>query len=211
MKAIRVILLTVLIAGLAGCNVRVNKSVTIDDGEVVYGGRNSVNGNVFIGEDCRVEGSCRSVNGVIEVGENSRVEDLQAVNGRITIDRDVIVDGDVNSVNGPVRCSRGVEIYGDLTTVNGDIDVDGTLVRRNMVTYNGDILMTDRSIVQGDVIVKENKGRSDRPRTLDIEITEESVVEGDIIVRDEDIRVRVYLSDGGRVEGRVRNAEVIEE
>lgn len=211
MKAMRLLFLLVLVVGLTGCHIRVNKSVTVDDGEVVYGGRNSVNGNVYIGDDCRVEGTCRSVNGVIEVGENSRVEDLQAVNGRITIDRDVTVDGDVQSVNGPVRCASGVEIHGDLTSVNGDIDIDDTLVRRNLMTYNGDILMTGSSGVWGDIVVKENKGRSDRSRTLDIEITEESVVHGDIIVRDDDIRVRVYLSDGGRVEGRVRNAEVIEE
>jgi hypothetical protein len=36
-----------------------------------------------------------------------------------------------------------------------------------------------------------------------------NTIKGDIIVKDRDIQVEVYLSDGSKVLGRVRNAEVI--
>jgi hypothetical protein len=37
------------------------------------------------------------------------------------------------------------------------------------------------------------------------------VVEGDIIVRDQDMDVRVIISNHGKVQGQIRNAEVIRE
>jgi DUF4097 and DUF4098 domain-containing protein YvlB len=205
--AIPVVLVAVI---LLGCNLKVNKSIYIEDGARIGSSQNTVNGSVHIGSDCVVDGSCRSVNGVIEVGDGSEVSDLQAVNGYIELDRSVIVRGDVETVNGPIRSARGVEVRGDLSSVNGDIDLDRTVVERKVTTYNGDILLTDRSVVRGDVVVKRNRGRSHRRRPLIIEITEDSVVEGDVVVKDPDIEVKVILSDGGRVEGRVRNAELVE-
>ena len=95
-------------------------------------------------------------------------------------------------------------------TVNGNIDLDQTLVERDLTTYNGDIVMANESVVRGDIIVKRNKGRSNRRHPLRIKISDDSVVEGDIWVKDRDIDVEVVLSRGGRVEGRVKNAEVIE-
>ena len=193
-----------------GCNVKVNKSIYIDDGERVRGSQTTVNGAIYVGVDCRVDGGCRSVNGPIEVGAHSRVEDLQAVNGDIEIEREVVVRGDVESVNGSVFCDEGTEVYGKVSTVNGDVDLDQTLVERDLTTHNGDIAMANESVVRGDIIVKRNRGRSNRRHPLRIEISDDSVVEGDIWVKDRDIEVVVYLSRGGRVEGRVKNAEVIE-
>ena len=77
-------------------------------------------------------------------------------------------------------------------------------------TYNGDIELLRRSVVQGDIIVKRSKGNSHRRRRLKIEIAEESVVEGNLIVKDKYMDVKVILSEGGKVNGRIRNAEVIE-
>jgi len=193
-----------------GCNFKVNKSIYVDDGESVRSSLNTVNGSISIGTDCRVDGGCRSVNGDIEVGAYSRVEDLQAVNGGIDIEREVVVRGDVESVNGSVYCEEGTEVSGTVSTVNGGIDLENTLVKRDLTTYNGDILLSDETTVVGDIIVKKNRGRSHRRHPLRIEIRDNSVVQGDIIVKDRDIEVIVELSSGGRVEGRVRNAEVVE-
>jgi len=193
----------------AGCNIRVNKSLYVSDGETVRGGRTTVNGSIIIGSDAEVKGDCRSVNGSIEVGRSSKVRDLQSVNGSIRIKDAAVVRGDVESVNGSVTCYPGVEINGNIATVNGAVELENTRVRRDITTYNGEILLLDKSSVHGDIIVKKNRGKSHRRRPLTIEITENSVVEGGIIVKDGDIDVIVYLSRGGKVKGRIRNAEVI--
>lgn len=195
---------------LSGCNLSVNKSIVIDDGDKVHGSRNTVNGNIYVGSDCRIDGDLRSVNGGIEIGSHSKVQDLQAVNGRIEVGRETMVRGSIESVNGSVTCDRGVEIQGRLTTVNGNIDLENTIVEHDIKTYNGDITLSDESIVRGDIIIKRSKGSSRRHRLLKIEITNGSVVEGDIIVGDRWLDVKVYLSDGGKVRGRVRDADVIE-
>jgi len=64
-----------------GCNMSVNRTIRIEDGETVRHSLNTVNGSVIIGKDCVIEGSCRSVNGSVLVGSRSKVGDLQSVNG----------------------------------------------------------------------------------------------------------------------------------
>ncbi len=199
--------LTILL--VVNCNIGVNRTIYIDDGETVRGSQNTVNGSIIIGSDCEVGGDCRSVNGDIEVGENSNVRSLQAVNGRIYLDRKVTVNGDVDAVNMRVQSNSGVRIEGDVLTVNGDIELDDTSVRRNVSTYNGDIILSNRTRIKGDIIVKRNRGDHDQKSRLTIEIADGSVVEGDIIVRDRDIDVTVYLINGGKVEGKIEDAEVI--
>lgn len=203
--------LPIAIGCILGCSLSVNKTITIADGESVRGSQNTVNGNILVGSHCEVNGDCRSVNGIVEVGNHSKVKDLQTVNGRITIEREVIVRGKIESVNGPVVCDPGVQIYDGVATVNGSIDLENTVVRRNITTYNGDIQLLDRSLIQGDIVVKKSKGDSHRRRRLRIDIAEESVVEGNIIVKDKTMDVKVILSEGGRVSGRIQDAEVIQE
>jgi hypothetical protein len=55
---------------------------------------------------------------------------------------------------------------------------------------------------------KPRLGGSARP--LEISISEGSVVKGDIIVRNPKRRVTVILESGGRIAGRVENAELID-
>ena len=92
---------------VAGCGV--NKSIYIADGEIVEGGKATVNGKVTIGTNCQVRGACRTVNGRVTVGSGSEVGGLQTVNGSIKIANDVSVDGDVGTVGRhPVEPSDGV-------------------------------------------------------------------------------------------------------
>ena len=204
-------LMLILLLIFMGCNVSVNRTIYIRDGQTVRDSQNTVNGNIIIGKECVVEGDCRTVNGRIEVGSNSQVYDLQTVNGTITVESDVKVEGDLNSVNGSIRCQKGVLVDGEISTVNGSIDLDSTTVKRDVITYNGDITLLKKCLVRGDITVKDSKGKSDHPRRVKIKISGESVVEGDVIVRDEDKEVRVYLSNGGKLNGRVRGAELIQE
>jgi len=71
-----------------------------------------------------------------------------------------------------------------VNTVNGSIDLEKTKVQHDISTYNGDITLTDNSLVEGDIFIKKNKGRSDRIRRLKIKIEGGSIIEGDIIVKD---------------------------
>lgn len=213
MKAYRLFfsVLALICVNLVACNFQVNKTIEIDDGETVNNSLNTVNGNILIGNDCVVKGSSRTVNGRIEVGRNSEVEDLQCVNGSIRLEKEARVRGDIETVNGSVDCEAGVKIDGDINSINGSVDLVNTTIRRNLTTLNGSISLLDKSSIGGDIIVKENKGSSSHRQRLKIRISEDSVVEGDIDVRDRDIEVTVYLSKGGKVNGKIKNAEVVEE
>jgi DUF4097 and DUF4098 domain-containing protein YvlB len=196
---------------LLGCNFTINKSITIEDGSTVQGSRNTINGNIFVGSDCNIQGSCRSINGVIRVGDHSQVKDLRSINGDITMERGVIVRGDVESINGSISCNTGGKIRGTLTAINGPIHLENTSVERHVKTTNGDIELLDNSIVQGDIIVKRSKGRKNRRHRLRIEIAQGSVVEGDIIVKDRRLDVRVILIEDGKVNGKIINAQVVDQ
>jgi predicted acyltransferase (DUF342 family) len=102
-------------------------------------------------------------------------------------------------------------VGGGLSTVNGGINLTGTAIKKNVSTNNGDITLKNKSIVEGDIIIKESHSFTDRLRTLDIRISDGSSVKGDIIVKEEDMKVKVYLSQGGNVEGQVKGAEVTRE
>ncbi|MFC1726815.1 hypothetical protein ACFL4T_14430 [candidate division KSB1 bacterium] len=211
MKIIKYLSVSVLVLFfISGCNFRLNKSYRINDGRTT-GGKNTINGHITIGSDCFVKGSCRSVNGSIRIGRLSKVRALQTVNGGIDLHRDVEVKGDLESVNGGITCDNGVKVYGSVNTINGRVDLSGTTVDYNVSTYNGDILLLQRSIVRGDIIVKRNRGKSRRWREMKIEISGDSRVEGDIIIKDRDIDVVVYLSGDGKVLGNIDpRAEVIQ-
>ena len=193
------------------CKVRINNSIHIRSGSKIRGSQNTINGSIYIDNDCYVKGDCRSVNGVIEVGENSKVKKLQTVNGGITLGPGVMVHGDVASVNGSVKCNSGTVIEGDVSSVNGSVLLNHTSVADDVNTYNGNVLLENKSVVEDNIVVKDAKGRNRRDKPLIIKIMGDSVVEGDIIVRDEDVKVEVYLIDGGHVKGRIRNAQVIKQ
>ena len=210
MKVIKYLSVSILVLlFISGCNFRLNKSYRISDGRTT-GGKNTINGHITIGSDCYIKGSCRSVNGSIKIGSLSKVRSLQTVNGGIDLYRDVEVKGDLESVNGGITCDNGVKVFGSVNTINGRIDLSETTVDFNVSTYNGDILLMQRSIVRGDIIIKRNRGKSRRWRELKIEISGDSRLEGDIIIKDRDIDVIVYLSRGGKVLGHIDSrAEVI--
>ncbi|NIR48755.1 hypothetical protein GWO43_09990 [candidate division KSB1 bacterium] len=196
---------------LTSCNLSINKTVRVRDGETRNSGINTVNGGIIIGDNCEVRGDCHSVNGKIDVGRNSKVEELQTVNGGIRIDEGSMVYGSLESVNGSVTCDAGVTVEDEINTINGKIRLYNTRVEENITTINGDISLKEKSVVVGDIIIKDSKGTSGDRRRLRITLEGESVVEGDIMVKEADIDVEVILSGDSKVMGRIENAEVIEE
>ncbi len=207
MKARLGLFLTLLLS--AACDVGVNKTIYVEDGETRRGGINSVNGGIIVGRDCTLLGSSRTVNGRIEIGPGSRVEDLQSVNGSIDLYENVVVNGDVETVNGNLFCGAGTEVEGSVQSINGRIRLDGAVVQRDVKTINGDITLENASTVKGDVVIKGRSRGGSRDQVI-VRIIH-STVEGDFIVEDENLNVRVYLGDGGKILGKIANAEVVEE
>jgi hypothetical protein len=203
-----------LVFGLAvilfcGCDMSVNRSVSIRDGEH-SGGQTSVNGSIRIGSKCTVEGGCRTVNGSILVGDDSQVCDLDTVNGSINMAAGVAVDGNVKTVNGAITCGSGSKIHGRLGTINGRIELKNSEVDEEVSTVNGDILLT-KSLIRGDIIIKGKRGYFSGGHRLEIRIEGGSIVEGGIDVRDPDNEVKVYISKDSLVKGEIKNAQVIKE
>lgn len=233
MKTKRILTITLsvlLLTFLWGCNLSVNKSVHVRDGETLDHGASSVNGSIIIGSNCRVRGGSSTVNGGIRVGKNSEVGSLKTVNsgirvgedsyvdgsvgtvnGRVKLNAGARVDGEVTTVNGSITCEPGVKIAGKATTVNGKINLAQTEVKEDIKTHNGHITLVDKSVVHGDIVIGKTHGFSSRTRRLDIRIEGDSLVKGDIIVKDDRRKVTVYLSGGGKVEGKIRNAEVVKD
>lgn len=210
MKSVRILFIAaVVLLPAAGCHLSIERDVYVDSGRRVNHSINVIDGNITIGSNCDVRANCRVVDGDIEVGHDSEVRTLQLVDGQIRVESDVLVDGDLQLVDGEVVCSRGVEVKGDIHTVDGTIEVDRTLVQHDVTTYAADISLLNGSRVKGDIVIKRSDDRDGHYRRIRIEIAGGSIVEGDIRVRDEDADVVIYLREGGRIEGRVINAEVI--
>ena len=195
-----------------GCDASVNRSRHLGDGER-SAGLTSVNGSIYVGARCHVDGGCHTVNGRIEVGDGSQVEDLETVNGRILVGAGVTVDGDAEAVNGSIECGPGSRVHGEVRTVNGRIALRATEVDNEVGTANGDVLLREKSVVRGGIVIKGRHSHffGGHDRGLEIRIEGGSRVEGGIDVHDPDRRVKVYLSKDSTIQGDVRNAEVIKE
>ncbi len=201
------LLICCLAIGLLGCNVSVNKSIHVDDGEIRNSGFSTVNGSITIGNNCKINGSCNTVNGRIEVGGNTELEDLHTVNGSIALGENTTAE-EVGTVNGEITCDEGVVIRGDIGTINGSLRLTKTVIKHNIETHNGDITLRNESRVFGDIFIEETKGDNDK--VLAIKITENSIVEGNIVVEDKGRRVEVLLLKGGKVLGNIKGAKVID-
>ncbi|MEM1206841.1 MAG: hypothetical protein AAGN66_26645 [Acidobacteriota bacterium] len=193
------------------CDASVNKSIRIGDGETSTGGLSSVNGSIRIGTGATVRGDAETVNGGVDVGDQAKVGDVGTVNGSIDVGTDVVVDGAVESVNGSVKCDRGTVVRRDVETVNGSIKLAGTTVEGKIETVNGTIVLDRGTRVVGDVIIQKSRGwGGNRRKALEIHVRDGSVIEGDVIARGSKRPVVVRLEGGGRVNGEIRGAEVIE-
>lgn len=213
MRILLPVIMTMLII-LTACNVEVNKSIDLADGEKHRGDITTVNGSITTGKECIITGDCSAINGMISIGDGSQVKSLQTVNGPIEVGQKVIVKGDLGAINGGINVESGTEVFGDIGMINGRIDISNTVVKRDLSIKNGDIFIRNGSTVEGDILV-EAEGLIDtegsKRRTVTIRVTEDSRVLGDIEVGDTSIQAVLYLKTGGKVMGEITNMEVIEE
>ena len=112
-------------------------------------------------------------------------------------------------INGNVHCEPGVKVTGCVETINGKIILERTSVEEDLSTYNGNIELSDNTIIIGDIVIKERHGTNPEHHELKIEI-DNSTVEGDMINEEPDTDVTVYLSHGGKIKGRTVDVKVVE-
>lgn len=162
---------------------KVNGGIRVSAEERV-GDISSINGSIDLGSDA-VALRLDTVNGGIDLDERAEIERAETVNGGIRVSRDVTVHGSLSTVNGSIQTNPGTVIEDRVSTVNGKIGLRDTRVGEDVQTSNGDILLTDGSVVEGDVIVKGRRSWLGRffgfgQKSSKITIDADSSVMGDI-------------------------------
>jgi predicted acyltransferase (DUF342 family) len=208
-------LLVLAVAAPACANV--NKSITIGD-NTETGSESTVNGSISVGSNSTVDGSLETVNGTIRVDEDSRigdvgtvngsirigdgtsVEDVESVNGSIRLGERVTVDGEIDVVNGKISLEKGTSVADGVSNVNGEFQISGAEIGGNLSTVNGDVWLTDGSILQGDLIVEKPGGwgwnrNKRKPRII---IGPNSRVVGQVVLERE---VELFISETAEVGG----------
>lgn len=201
------IILIIFLLIFGGCDININKNITIADGTSSSGAA-TVNGNIKIGSECIITGSCKTVNGNITVRQKTKLSSLHTVNGYISLEREVEASGDIETINGYITCHEGARVEGTLSTINGNISCSSTEVSRDLKTWNGNIDLKNNSTIKGNVII-EGSASDHLNKTLYVRLSEHSVIKGDILVKDKDRLVKVILTNQSRVEGKIVNAELV--
>lgn len=162
-------------AAASGDVTRTNGRIHVDSDERV-GNVSSVNGSIFLAAGAEAR-RVRTVNGSIQLEHGTRVEraetvnggidvadeaevtgNLTTVNGGIRLQNQVRVNGSVSAVNGGVRLSRGTRVSGEVSNVNGPLQLQQAEVGEDLVTSNGDVHLSDGSVVHGDLIFRKRGG-----------------------------------------------------
>ncbi|GJM12689.1 MAG: hypothetical protein DHS20C12_10920 [Pseudohongiella sp.] len=178
---------------------KVNGGIRVSAEERV-GDISSVNGGIDLGSGASAE-KLDTVNGGIDLDDRVQIEGAETVNGGIRVSRDVSVHGSLSTVNGGIQTSPGTVIDKRVTTVNGKIRLRDTRIGENVQTSNGDILITDGSVVEGDIVVKGRRSWVGRFFNFDrkpsrIIIDSDSAVLGDIHLYRE---VNLDIAEGAEV------------
>lgn len=189
----------------------VNKGLDIPPGTEADANYSSVNGSLTVGAGSDIHGSCSTVNGGLRVGDDCTIDEVTTVNGGVRLGSGVRVLMSASTVNGSIKTGEGCAIGGDLTTVNGSISLTDGTVGKDIQSVNGDIHLSGKSEVMGDIVIRKAKNRrrwSDK--TIDIYVKDQSVVRGDIRVEDKYAEVTVHIAPDAEVVGVVSGAKVVE-
>jgi len=191
----------------------VNGSISLGDNVVVGGSLTNVNGSIRAGANCSVEDGVRNVNGSIALGDKSSALKVSSVNGSIRLGKDVLIKGILHSVNGSMKCDAGTKIKGGIDTVNGSVTLYATEVGEGITTYNGKIKLKEKTVVNGDILIKKNNpGFFDRlfgkrRKELRIILSGGSVIKGDIVNKDDERDVILEMDKDSRIEGKLINVK----
>ncbi len=178
---------------------KVNGGIRVSVEEQV-GNISSVNGGIDLARGSQAD-RLDTVNGGIDLDDQVVITRAETVNGGIRVNRDVRVNGSLSTVNGGIRTGAGTVIENHVRTVNGKITLRDTHVGENVQTSNGDILLTDGSVVEGDIVVKGRRSWISRwfnfnHRPSSITIDADSSVQGDIHLYR---KVHLDIEDGAQV------------
>jgi DUF4097 and DUF4098 domain-containing protein YvlB len=204
-----------LLLVVPACGSSMNKSIKIQAGET-SSGASTVNGSIKVGSGAIVTGKVSTVNGTIRVEQNARVEkvntvngsvrvfdgvqseSLGTVNGSIQVGSAVTVTGEVSAVNGKIVVDAGTRISGDVSNVNGEIKLRGAEVGGNLETENGDVMLSEKAVLKGDLTVEKPSywGNTYNSRDPRIVIGPGSRVEGSIILKRQ---VELFISTSAEV------------
>jgi DUF4097 and DUF4098 domain-containing protein YvlB len=165
----------------------VNGSITVGSKAIVRGSLETVNGAIRIDDGAMVQ-DLETVNGSIAVGANTQAGDINGVNGSIRLGEQVVVDGGISVVNGKISIERGSRISKDVSNVNGEFEIAGSEIGGSLTTVNGDVLLTDHSVLHGDLMIEKRSGRNSRNQRLP----------------------RVIVGPGSRVIGHIRLERKVE-
>jgi predicted acyltransferase (DUF342 family) len=198
----------------------VNKDIDVGDG-ITTKGQSTVNGSISVGNDVVISGSLESVNGSIKVGDNAQLrdasvvngqvrlgdgitaDDVGSVNGKIRIGKNAKISGDVSAVNGGIGLQTGSTVGHDVSNVNGDITIEGTEIGGNLSTVTGDVLLTQDSVLRGNLIVEKpgsswGWGRDKQRDKPQIVIGPGTKVIGKIIAEHE---IELFVSNSAEIGG----------
>lgn len=168
--------------------------VSVSEGKTV-GDVSSVNGNVEL-EDYVTADKVDTVNGSIEVGRHVAVSEATTVNGDIETGTEFKSEGKVETVNGEINIESMSRVKGDIATVNGDIVLRNVVASGNVYTKNGDMALTEKTLIKGDLIYGR-RGRSSNRSLPVLTISQDSDVQGEIVLK-------------RPVTLRIQNAELLE-
>ena len=138
--------------------------VVVGDGQSM-GDVDSVNGGITLRDNSSAD-KVETVNGSIRIHDDVSVYSVETVNGSIRAGRNLRVKQDVGTVNGSIDLQKSTVIGDSVSTVNGSIHLEMTEVQRDIETVNGDIRLSDGSLVLGDVIFHENGWHFSRDTNL---------------------------------------------
>ncbi|MFM1896035.1 MAG: hypothetical protein RLZZ385_1109 [Pseudomonadota bacterium] len=163
----------------------VNGSIWLADG-VSAGQVRTVNGSIHLDGNVAIR-QARTVNGGIEVQDQVVITGpLSTTNGSIELEDGVRVEGELSTVNGAIRSGPGSTLADQVKTANGSIRLRNTQVGADVITSNGNIRLTEGTIVAGDLSVRGRQGWLERLSLWnnwhrpEIHIDSSSKVRGDI-------------------------------
>jgi len=172
----------------------------VGEGAVVTGDLGTVNGTIRVDDNAQIE-DVETVNGSLTIGADVKSGDLSTVNGTIEIGANTTVDGAVDAVNGRISLGKGSSVSRSVENVNGHISLTGGEIGGDLETVNGDIDLSDASVIKGGITVRKPGGWSfgnKKSRIPEIVIGPGSRVEG--VIRLER-KVKLYISESAKVGG----------
>ncbi|MHB8424052.1 MAG: hypothetical protein ACYDB9_02705 [Gammaproteobacteria bacterium] len=198
---------------LAGCNI--NKNITVPAHAHWSSGSSTINGEISVGTGAVVDGSLRTINGRINVATGAQTGNLTGINGNITLAEGVhagdlkAVNGglvlgkdtltvNLATVNGDIHAATGAHIGGTVRDVNGGIVLCGAQVDGDLSFYNGTALLTDGTVMQGNVTATKPNGTAPSSHEPRLIVGPHTTVTGTIIFERPG---KLYVSDNAVIHG----------